>query len=77
MVIGSDYTDVASPSELGYNARIAVNLGAPVLLAVKGVRRTPEEVAQLAQLAIGELTAHHAHLLAVVAIDATPTNSTP
>ncbi|MGW5144469.1 phosphate acetyltransferase [Rhodococcus koreensis] len=67
VVIGSDYTDVASPSELGYNARIAVNLGAPVLLAVKGVRRTPEEVAQLAQLAIGELTGHHAHLLAVVA----------
>ncbi len=68
VVIGSDYTDVASPSELGYNARIAVNLGAPVLLAVRGARRTPpEEIAQLAQLAIGELTAHHAHLLAVVA----------
>ncbi|AOW93296.1 phosphate acetyltransferase [Rhodococcus sp. WMMA185] len=67
VVIGSDYTDVASPSELGFNARIAVNLGAPVLLAVRGARRTPEEVAQLAKLCIGELAAHHAHLLAVVA----------
>lgn len=39
-----------------------------MLLAVRGARRTPpEEIAQLAQLAIGELTAHHAHLLAVVA----------
>ncbi|MHA4851493.1 phosphate acetyltransferase [Rhodococcus sp. MSC1_016] len=67
VVIGSDYTDVASPSELGYNARIAVNLGAPVLLALRGARRSPDEVAQLAALCIGELKAHHAHLIAVIA----------
>ena len=30
VVVGSDYTDVASPAELSVNARIAVNLGAPV-----------------------------------------------
>ncbi|WP_072690971.1 phosphate acetyltransferase [Rhodococcus marinonascens] len=67
VVVGSDYSDVASPSELGYNARIAVNLGAPVLLALRGARRTPDEVAQLAKLCSGELAVHHAHLLAVVA----------
>ncbi|QNG24081.1 phosphate acetyltransferase [Rhodococcus triatomae] len=67
VVIGSDYTDVASPSELGFNGRIAVNLGAPVLLAVRGARRTPEEVAQLAQLCAVELAAQHAHLIAIVA----------
>ncbi len=33
VIVGSDYTDVASPAELGLNARIAVNLGAPVVLA--------------------------------------------
>jgi len=27
VIIGSDYTDVGSPAELGYNARIAANLG--------------------------------------------------
>ncbi|MFZ2173402.1 MAG: phosphate acetyltransferase [Rhodococcus sp. (in: high G+C Gram-positive bacteria)] len=67
VVIGSDYTDIASPSELGYNARIAANLGAPVLLALRGARRTPEEIRQLAGVCIAELGAHHAHLLAIVA----------
>ncbi|MEQ0804617.1 AAA family ATPase, partial [Mycobacterium tuberculosis] len=35
VVVGSDYTDVTSPTELSVNARIAVNLGAPVLLTVR------------------------------------------
>ena len=34
VIVGSDYTDVATPSELSVNARIAVNLGAPILLSV-------------------------------------------
>ena len=45
LIVGSDYTDVASPSELSVNARIAVNLGAPVVLSVRAQGRTPEEVA--------------------------------
>ena len=36
VIIGSDFTDVGSPTELGYNARIAANLGAPVLLVLGG-----------------------------------------
>ncbi|MGF2952954.1 AAA family ATPase, partial [Mycobacterium sp. THU-M116] len=36
VIVGSDYTDVARPAELSVNARIAVNLGAPVLLTVSG-----------------------------------------
>ncbi len=36
VIIGSDYTDVGSPTELAYNARIAANLGAPVLLVLGG-----------------------------------------
>ena len=36
VIVGSDYTDVASPAELGFNARIAANLGAPVLLVLSG-----------------------------------------
>ncbi|MVU80210.1 phosphate acetyltransferase [Nocardia sp. ET3-3] len=67
LIIGSDYTDVASPSELRYNARIAVNLGAPVLLVVRGIGRTPEELGQLVELCRGELNAEHAKLVAVVA----------
>ncbi|MCA1942059.1 MAG: AAA family ATPase, partial [Yonghaparkia sp.] len=36
VIVGSDYTDVSSPTELSFNARIAANLGAPVLLVLGG-----------------------------------------
>ncbi|MEV0682800.1 phosphate acetyltransferase [Nocardia sp. NPDC050378] len=67
VIVGSDYTDVASPSELRYNARIAVNLGAPVLLVVRGAERTPAEVKQLVELCASELAGEHAQLVAVIA----------
>src|ERR1700687_4266453 len=44
VIVGSDYTDVTTPTELSVNARIAVNLGAPVLLAVSAKGRSPEGV---------------------------------
>ena len=67
VIVGSDYTDVATPSELSINARIAVNLGAPVLLSVRAKDRTPKEVAQVIELCLAELAAQHAHTAAVVA----------
>ncbi|MDA2891588.1 phosphate acetyltransferase [Mycolicibacterium sp. BiH015] len=67
LVVGSDYTDVAAPSELSVNARIAANLGAPVVLAVKGKGRTPEQVAQVVEVCVDEIAAQHAHTAAVVA----------
>lgn len=67
LIVGSDYTDVASPSELSVNARIAVNLGAPVVLAVRAKKRTPDEVAHVVELCLAELTAQHAYTAAVVA----------
>ncbi|CPW74318.1 phosphate acetyltransferase [Mycobacteroides abscessus] len=67
VIVGSDYTDVVSPSELGTNARIAVNLGAPVLLTIKGFDRTPDEVGALAEVCLGELKAQRAHTAAIVA----------
>ena len=67
VVVGSDYTDVASPTELAYNARIAANLGAPVLLVLNGARRTVEDLATLADMTTAEIAAHHATLFAVVA----------
>ncbi|MFD6674659.1 phosphate acetyltransferase [Rhodococcus zopfii] len=66
VVVGSDYTEIANPSELSYNARIAANLDAPVLLALRGSRRTPSEIAQLAAVSSAELAAHHAHLTGIV-----------
>src|SRR6185436_6221996 len=32
LVVGSDYTDVGTPTEFAYNAKIAANLGTPVVL---------------------------------------------
>lgn len=67
VIVGSDYTDIAGPAELAVNARIAANLGAPVLLTVRGQGRTPEEVRQVAEVSLAELEAGHAQVVAVVA----------
>ena len=67
VIVGSDYTDVATPTELSVNARIAVNLGAPVVLSVRAFDRTPDEIAAVVELCLVELTAQHAHTAAVVA----------
>ncbi|BDX34615.1 phosphate acetyltransferase [Mycobacterium antarcticum] len=67
LIVGSDYTDVASPSELSVNARIAVNLGAPIVLAVRAADRTPEDVAHVVELCLAEIAGQHAHTAAVVA----------
>jgi phosphate acetyltransferase len=67
LVIGSDYTDVTSGTELSFNAKIAANLGSPVVLVVHGQERTPEQVQAAAAGAIGELRANHAQTVAVIA----------
>ena len=67
VIVGSDYTDVTTPSELDTNARIAANLGAPVVLAVKAKDRTATEVAQVVELCLIEISGQHAHTAAVVA----------
>ncbi len=67
LVLGSDYTDVTSPTEFSYNARVAANLDAPMLLVITGAGRTPEQTRTAADAAAQEARAHHARLLAVVA----------
>ncbi|HUO40939.1 MAG TPA: phosphate acetyltransferase [Mycobacterium sp.] len=73
VIVGSDYTDVATPTELSVNARIAVNLGTPVVLCVRAKGRTPEEIAQVVELCLAELSAQHTHTAAVVANRCEPT----
>ncbi len=78
VIVGSDYTDVGSPTELSFNARIAANLGAPVLLVLGGRRsdgdsnRTPDAMRQIAEVTTAELRLEHASLLAVIANRADP-----
>lgn len=67
IVVGSDYTDVAGPTELAFNARVAANLGAPVVLVLGAQGRTPAQVKQVSEVAIGELASHHARVAGIVA----------
>ena len=85
VIVGSDYTDVGTPTELGYNARIAANLGAPVLLVLGGRSgqgtderlgqadaRTADDLRQLAEVTSASLHSEHADVLAVVVNRADP-----
>ncbi len=89
VILGSDFTDVGSPAELGYNARIAANLGAPLLLVLGGrsqeglgehlgatQARTPAQMGKITALALAELVHGRADLLAVVANRADPASLT-
>ncbi|UNX54287.1 phosphate acetyltransferase [Georgenia sp. TF02-10] len=67
VVVGSDYTDVAGPTELAFNVAVAANLGAPVLLVVSGNGRTPAEVRQVAEVAAAEIAQGHATTAGVLA----------
>jgi phosphate acetyltransferase len=67
LVVGSDYTDVATGTELSFNAKIAANLGSPVVLVVHGRERSAEQIRAAADSAIAELRANHAQTVAVIA----------
>jgi phosphate acetyltransferase len=85
LIIGSDYTDVVSPTELSFNSRVATNIGAPMLLVLNGRAiyqsaehlgqaepRTPAEIAQVAAVALEEISLEHTTLLAAVVNRADP-----
>jgi phosphate acetyltransferase len=81
VIVGSDYTDVATPTELSFNARIAANLGAPVLVVLRGrgsldrgrgalVAQPPRPLTDLTNMVaslVPELEAEHATLFGVIA----------
>ncbi|MEO9326385.1 phosphate acetyltransferase [Gordonia aurantiaca] len=67
VIVGSDHSEVGTPSELTFNARIAANLSAPMVLMLKAADRTPEEIAELAEGLIAEALAAHATPVALVA----------
>ncbi len=66
LVLGTDFTDVGAPAELQFNARVAANLGAPVLFVVTAHGRSPQEVRFAIDLAEDVLEANHAVLKRVI-----------
>ena len=67
VVIGSDYTGVFNPTALTFDARVAANLGAPVLLALNGHDRNTESITQIAERCLTEVGAAHARCAAIIA----------
>lgn len=86
VILGSDYTDVGNPTEFEFNAQVAANLGAPVVLVVTGRNpaeqahrglaaapaRSASDVSRVAGAALGELREHHAEPVAVIVNRAEP-----
>ena len=66
IIDGSDFTDVAGTPELSLNARVAANLGVPVLLVVSG-QGSPEDVRSSVEVSIAEIAENHARTVAAVA----------
>ena len=67
VIVGSDYTDVTTPTELTFNARVAANLNTPVLLVVSGKDRNAEDIRAAAEAGLAEFTAHHAKVISIIA----------
>ncbi|HEU4999531.1 MAG TPA: phosphate acetyltransferase [Lapillicoccus sp.] len=67
LVVGSDYTDVVSPTEFSFNARVAANLNSPMILVVSARDKTPEQARTAADIAVDDARHHHASVLAVIA----------
>ncbi|MCA1780959.1 MAG: phosphate acetyltransferase [Intrasporangiaceae bacterium] len=72
LVIGSDFADVTAPSEFAFNARVAANLGAPMLLVIPGGSRGAKSTATAARLAILTARDNHATVVGVVANQVPP-----
>ena len=66
IIDGSDFTDVAGTPELALNARVAANLGVPVLLVVSG-QGSPEDVRSSVEVSVAEIAENHARTVAAVA----------
>lgn len=72
LVVGSDFTGVATPTELSFNYRVAANLDAPVLLIVGSAGHSVDDVVTATSLGVAEATAQHARVLGLVANRADP-----
>ena len=67
VIVGTDYTDVSGPAEFELNAKVAANLGAPVVLVVRGADRSPEDIADVLAQARTTMEENHAKVVAAFA----------
>lgn len=85
VIVGSDYKDVIGTTELSFNAKVAANLAAPIVMVLSGRQaytsaehlgqaspRKTSDLAQMAELSLAELKNEQAQLLAVAVNRAEP-----
>ena len=63
---GTDYTNVSSALEFGFNAEVASNLGCPVMIVVNGNARDPTDLPDAVIAASKALEARHCAVAAAV-----------
>ena len=66
LVVGSDFTDVAAPTEFATNASIAADLGTPLVLVAPARDRDTRELAASTWAAVSAARAGHAHVAGLV-----------
>ena len=66
LVVGSDFTDVVAPTEFATNARIAADLGTPLVLVAPARDRDRRELAASSSAAVAAARANHAHVAGLV-----------
>src|SRR3954470_6367532 len=66
-VVGSDFTEAGAARELALNARIAANLGLPVVCVVSGHDRAATEVRAAADVGVAAMRGAGCEVVAVVA----------
>ncbi len=72
VVIGSDFPDGPTPTEMTFNAVVAANLNAPVIGVVSGAGRDPQGVRRNAKSALDDFRQHHSDVVAIIATKCDP-----
>jgi phosphate acetyltransferase len=67
LVVGTDFTEAGASGELALNARIAVNLGIPVLCVASGRDRPADQVEAAVDVAVAAVRAAGCEVVAAVA----------
>ena len=67
LTVGTDFAGVGTAGELAFNARVALNLGLPVLRVGVGPRRGPEDIQSAVDVALTMMRRIGAEVVAVVA----------
>ncbi len=72
VVIGSDFPDGPTPTEMTFNAVVAANLNSPVIGVVSGDGRDPQSIRRAARSALDDFRQHHSDVVGVIATKCDP-----